>query len=77
VSFPDGDSLVDHELEQENFMILADERFPGGCFRHVHRGAGSPVHLNELWWTLTDTEFSSRMTSICGCKDCNPAARES
>jgi hypothetical protein len=73
-AFPDADSLVDHELRLENFVILADERFPSGCFRDVPRRADSLVQMNEHWWTLAEQQFPSVITSICGCKDCDPAA---
>ena len=45
---------------------LADLSFPQGY--HPETAAEVPhLHINELWWSLANKTFTSKLSSTCGC----------
>lgn len=51
--------------------VLFDQVFPCGHIHASDRMACSKIlddtHINELWWSLADTNYKSHLGSTCGC----------
>lgn len=64
------DAMAQEESQQET-EILFDRAFPCGHFHASDKMdcakilEGSPI--NELWWSLAETDYKSELTSTCGC----------
>lgn len=63
--------MAENEEKHGQVEILFDRGFPCGHFHTSDKVASSKLHenapINELWWSLANTEYKSELASTCGC----------
>jgi len=64
-------AIVEQEEEQSQEEILLDRSFPCGHFHASDKVACTKIYedtpINELWWSLANSDYKSEMASTCGC----------
>ena len=63
--------IMEQEEEESQMEVLLDRAFPCGHFHASDKMISSKIpedtHVNELWWSLAETEYKSELGSTCGC----------
>ncbi len=64
--------IMGQEEEESPMEILVDRVFPCGHFHASDQMAFSNLpentSVNELWWSLAETQYKSNLASTCGCR---------
>ena len=61
------EDMMDRRCIGEGQELLYDREFLCG---HLHSATDQfpmPVFLNELWWSLAESDYKSELASTCGC----------
>ena len=63
--------IMEQEEEESQMEVLLDRAFPCGHFHASDKMISSKIPedttVNELWWSLAETEYKSELGSTCGC----------
>ena len=61
------EDMMDRRCIDKDQELLYDREFLCGHFHSVTDQLPMPVNLNELWWSLAESDYKSELASTCGC----------
>ena len=61
------EKMMDRRCIGEGQELLYDREFLCGHFHSATDQFSLPVFLNELWWSLAESDYKSELASTCGC----------
>ncbi len=61
------EDIMDRRCIGESQELLYDREFLCGHFHSATDQFTIPVDLNELWWSLAESDYKSELASTCGC----------
>jgi len=63
-----GDKLIAERLNESKHEVVFDKKFQCGHLHHNQNLSLLKTSLNDLWWSLADSDYKSELASSCGCE---------
>ena len=62
-----GDRLIEEQLKGGTHEVVFDQQFQCGHLHHNQNLSLLKSPLNDLWWSLANSDYKSELASSCGC----------
>lgn len=63
------EKLIEEQLKGGKHEVVFDQQFQCGHLHHNQNLSLLKTPLNDLWWSLADSDYKSELASSCGCEN--------